>query len=303
MEPEKTWMKLYRKVVRETLFPLLLMISTVITAITLPYFVVNKNCYLRTFNELTVPELVREAWKAIDWLDPQIWGLVIVSLSWAILSMLLPGEEYQGPPTLTGFRPTYYKSGFKFYLISMAIYLPLIWKFSMLNFYYKFVSLAGILCVLGLIICIGLLIKGHLSPSPGVFGSSGSIIFDFYWGMELYPRFHNINNRLDFKTIINCRFGLWLWQLIVLAAWKANYELYQNLYSKGELNYPMTASAILQTIYLAKFYYWEDGYMYTIDISVDKFGFMVGWGCIAWVPTFYTLTRYASLKVTTSPLP
>lgn len=40
---------------------------------------------------------------------------------------------------------------------------------------------------------------------------------------------------------------------------------------------------MLQTIYLAKFYYWEDGYMSTIDIAVDKFGFYVGWGCIAWV--------------------
>ena len=47
----------------------------------------------------------------------------------------------------------------------------------------------------------------------------------------------------------------------MLVAWKANYELYYNRYSKGELVWPMTVTTILQTVYLAKFYYWEDGYM------------------------------------------
>jgi hypothetical protein len=31
--------------------------------------------------------------------------------------------------------------------------------------------------------------------------------------------------------------------------------------SDEDIDYPMTATTILQTIYLAKFYYWEDGYM------------------------------------------
>lgn len=56
-------------------------------------------------------------------------------------------------------------------------------------------------------------------------------------------------------------------------------------HEQGNISWGITASTILQTIYLAKFYYWEDGYMSTIDIAVDKFGFYVGWGCIAWVLT------------------
>ena len=36
--------------------------------------------------------------------------------------------------------------------------------------------------------------------------------------------------------------------------------------------------------------------MYTIDIAVDKFGFYVGWGCIAWVPTFYPLASVYMVK-------
>ena len=87
---------------------------------------------------------------------------------------------------------------------------------------------------------------------------SGNPIYDFYWGIELYPHF---GKYVSLKVLINSRFGLFLWQLIVLVAWKANYELYYNQYSKGNLVWPMTVTTILQTVYLAKFYYWEDGYM------------------------------------------
>lgn len=54
---------------------------------------------------------------------------------------------------------------------------------------------------------------------------------------------------------------------MVLACWKANYELYNANYNRGEINWPLTATTLLQTYYLAKFYYWEDGYM---NVSVNE---------------------------------
>ena len=163
----------------------------------------------------------------------------------------------------------------------MAIAVPLIWNFSMLNLYYKFTTLTGILSVFGLAFCALIYIKGKyrtsstnlwinniititpqtiglILPDPGEHDLNGNPIFDFYWGIELYP---HLGKYISLKVLINSRFGLFLWQLIVLAAWKANYELYYNRYSKGELVWPMTVTTILQTVYLAKFYYWEDGYM------------------------------------------
>src|SRR5699024_4118581 len=98
---------------------------------------------------------------------------------------------------------------------------------------------------------------GLILPDPGEHDLNGNPIFDFYWGIELYPHF---GKYVSLKVLINSRFGLFLWQLIVLVAWKANYELYYNQYSKGNLVWPMTVTTILQTVYLAKFYYWEDGY-------------------------------------------
>lgn len=296
IESEKSLNRLFRVVVRETLFPLALIVATVTSAVLIPYIVVHKNSFTRDIypaGQTSITTLISDAWRAVKWNDTEIWSIIGIFAVYASLSLLLPGSLYHGPATLSGFRPVYKKSGFLFYLMSMAIIIPILSTCSVLHLYYKFVTFAGLLTAIGLVVSCLLFIKGHLAPSPGVFGSSGNPIFDFYWGLELYPR---IGSTFDLKTIVNCRFGLWFWQVIVLWAWKANYELESANYAKGFINWPLTCCTLLQTVYLAKFYYWEDGYMSTIDISVDKFGFYVGWGCIAWVPTFYTLSSVYLIK-------
>ncbi|KAH9489611.1 7-dehydrocholesterol reductase [Bulinus truncatus] len=50
----------------------------------------------------------------------------------------------------------------------------------------------------------------------------------------------------------------------------------------------MFVSALLQIIYLAKFYWWEAGYFSTIDIILDRAGFNICWGCLVYVPGMYT---------------
>lgn len=97
-----------------------------------------------------------------------------------------------------------------------------------------------------------------MAPDEGLHDMTMNPIFDFYWGIELYPQ---LGKYISLKVLINCRFGLWLWQLIVLVAWKANHE-----YMQEEIVWPITTSTILQTVYLAKFYYWESGYM---QVSCD----------------------------------
>lgn len=129
-------------------------------------------------------------------------------------------------------------------------------------------------------VCVALFIKGSVSPSPGPHGHSGNPIFDFYWGLELYPR---LGRWFDVKLWTNSRVGLMMWQLIVLLAWKAQIE-------RSGWNYAMSATSILQTIYLAKFYWWEDGYMKSIDIFVDRAGYYICFGCLTFVPVVYTIT-------------
>ena len=273
------------------------MITTVMSSVLLPYIIVENRSTTEGILDRGMKILMMDAWSHVDWYDTEVMMIIGIAAIWATLSLLLPGKTYYGPQTVTGFRPQYRNSGFLFYLISMAVTVPLIWRCEVSHLYPKLVTFGGMVSAFGLILSVALYVKGHVSPSPGMHGSSGNPIFDFYWGLELYPRF-GPGNVFDCKTLINSRFGLWLWQVIVLWAWKVDYELHAG--SERGINYPLTATTILQTIYLAKFYYWEDGYMGTIDISVDRFGYMLCWGCVAFVPTFFTVT--SSYLIQNSPV-
>ncbi|CAG2172502.1 unnamed protein product, partial [Oppiella nova] len=74
-----------------------------------------------------------------------------------------------------------------------------------------------------------------------------------------HPVVHLYHKLPNFVAIL-CLFGIVFCALLyvkVLLCWKANYETLP----PGTINYPLTATTLLQTIYLAKCYYLEDGYM------------------------------------------
>jgi len=54
------------------------------------------------------------------------------------------------------------------------------------------------------------------------------------------------------------------------------------------LDWGLFFSAISQYLYLVKFFFWEMGYMRSIDIIVDRAGYEIQWGCLVWVPAVYT---------------
>ena len=64
--------------------------------------------------------------------------------------------------------------------------------------------------------------QGHVAPSSSDSGSCGSPLYDFYWGMELYPRL----GPLDVKVFTNCRFGMMAWPYLLLCFTAKQYELY-----------------------------------------------------------------------------
>jgi len=133
--------------------------------------------------------------------------------------------------------------------------------------------------VFALAFCTMLLIKGYLAPSSTDSGTTGSTIHDFYWGMELYPRIFG----WDVKVFTNCRTGMMFWVVGILSYCYKNMEL-----NGGQLQYGMACSVAIQMIYLSKFYYWEMGYMRSMDIQHDRAGYYICWGCLVWVPAVYT---------------
>ena len=137
--------------------------------------------------------------------------------------------------------------------------------------------------IVAFVFCIYLLFLGKVNEKKKDAKSSSSlpIMYEFYRGMEVHPRLLGI----DVKQLTNCRFGLMAWQLLVVAFFVAGWQ--KNGFSLGHF-----VSTILQTIYLAKFYWWETGYFTTLDITLDRAGYYICWGCIVWVPSFYTYASY-----------
>lgn len=126
-------------------------------------------------------------------------------------------------------------------------------------------------------ISLALYLKGNFAPSSSDHGSSGNLLFDYYWGTELYPRIL----RWDVKQFSNCRFGMMAWPLLIISFSAKQSEL-------DGLSNAMIVSVALQLIYIAKFFVWETGYFRSLDIMHDRAGFMICWGCLVWVPCVST---------------
>ncbi|QQP50132.1 7-dehydrocholesterol reductase, partial [Caligus rogercresseyi] len=93
----------------------------------------------------------------------------------------------------------------------------------------------------------------------------------FYRGIELHPRVLDV----DVKQWTNSRVGCWDGQ-----------------YSSCPLRPGPLVHAILILVYLFKFFYWETGYFNTLDITLDRAGYYLCWGCLVWVQCFYTFASY-----------
>uniref|UniRef100_A0A6U3VLR4 7-dehydrocholesterol reductase n=1 Tax=Ditylum brightwellii TaxID=49249 RepID=A0A6U3VLR4_9STRA len=216
-----------------------------------------------------------------------ILAFVLVAL---ILDQILPGKIETGPETHTGHVPKYVDNAILHCIFSTAIFWagsnlgPLtepIYDFGII--YDTFKGAIAFLNIFGMVFCGFLTWKGLHHPSTEDCGSSGSLIKDYLWGTELYPRIGS----LDLKRFINCRFSMTFWQLAGLSFAYRSYTLH------GVIDWGLTLSAVSQYVYLFKFFLWEMGYMRSIDIIVDRAGFEIQWGCLVWVPAVYTLhTRF-----------
>ncbi|KAI3388492.1 hypothetical protein SNEBB_002832 [Seison nebaliae] len=208
-------------------------------------------------------------------------------LIWCIiLTKILPGKKVYGPITINNQRPEYVDNGFIYYIISliMMVFTTFILRYKFdLSPTYIYDHLGDMFATLNtfsLIFCLILLIKGIFIPSTPDHGRNSNIVMDYYWGTELYPRIFDV----DVKLITNCRFGMLTWALLPVIYGMKEAELNGRVFPSYELTVPI----ILNLIYLAKFFWWEGGYMNTLDIILDRAGFYLCWGCLVWVPGLYT---------------
>jgi 7-dehydrocholesterol reductase len=237
---------------------------------------------IRWIGEVGVLGAIREVWLPVFFGSVMAWKIIgIFAGIQLVLMRVLPGKKYNGPLTPMGNTPEYTDNGLLAYLISLAAFFGLSYGLGLFNagiVYDHFGEILGAMNISALLFCLFLYFKGRFWPSSTDNGITGNPVFDYYWGTELYPRLLG----WDVKMFTNCRFGMIGWSLIVLSFAAAQHE------RDGFLAPAIAVSAGLQAIYLLKFFLWESGYMRSMDIIVDRAGFYIVWGCLVWVPAFYT---------------
>lgn len=274
--------------VNKTLLPVILMLFTPNLVMILWYTATKFDgslsaCLSALFMNSSVNGF-RVMWTEVTICSPLAVSVIFGLSAWAVVTMkLLPGKQVEGPVTPKGNIPVYTDNGFTYYLLTMLLMVIIEVTLQSLGMsvsiiYDRFGDILATLNIFSFLFCAVLYVKGFTSPSSTDSGSSGNIIFDYYWGMELYPRIFGI----DIKMFTNCRFGMMFWALFSTICCIKNYQLYGFVDSN-------IISTALQLVYITKFFWWEAGYLRTIDIMLDRAGFYICWGCLVFVPGFYTV--------------
>ncbi|MCE0724047.1 MULTISPECIES: 7-dehydrocholesterol reductase [Legionella] len=271
--------------IRNTLGPLFLILSCPIFVMLMWYANTQLQGSLSALWDLITQngflQTIVTVWKPYFWGTSLAWKIILVFAVFELALMrILPGKPFNGPITPKGNVPVYKDNGVLAFIVTMATFCIASFGFNLFSasiLYDNLGGLFGALNLLSLIFCIFLYLKGRFFPSTTDSGITKNILFDYYWGTELYPQVLG----WSIKKFITCRFGMMSWGLFLISYCAKQAEL-------GGLSNSMLISVLLQFVYLSKFYMWEKGYLRSLDIMHDRAGFYICWGCMVWVPCVYT---------------
>ena len=210
------------------------------------------------------------------------FSILTILLLYGFLSIKLFPQNFTGNKNIDNSQPTYNDQGFPFWIISITliIIICLKWKNFPKKFSENFIPIIITFNIFGLLFVSYLYFRDK-NAYHNKENDNYSPFFKFYRGLNFHPKIANV----DVKQLTNCRFGMIAWQLIIIIFAFFSY------YTSG-FNTAMWVTVILQTIYIGKFFYWETGYFNTLDITLDRAGYYICWGCLVFVPAFYTFTTY-----------
>lgn len=187
-------------------------------------------------------------WQPHFWGSGPAWMMISCFIVFeAALMRLLPGKRFQGPLTPKGNAPIYKENGFLAFVITLVTFSFATFGlhlFPATLLYDNLGDLLGALNILSLLVCVLLYLKGRFLPSTTDANTTNNILFDYYWGVELYPQVLGWH----IKQLIACRLGMMSWVLLLISYCAKQAEL------TGLAN-SMVISVLLQGLYVAKFFF------------------------------------------------
>ena len=149
--------------------------------------------------------LFQNAWLPYIFGSKMAWCYILPYAAFQLILMrILPGKETKGPITPAGNVPVYKANGLLSYFVTLAAFFGCAYGLNLFDpadIYDHYLEIIGAMNVVSLVFCALLIAKGRILPSSTDNGTSGSVLFDYYWGTELYPRVLG----WDIKMFTNCR--------------------------------------------------------------------------------------------------
>ncbi|CAN7939200.1 unnamed protein product [Ixodes hexagonus] len=172
------------------------------------YFVWGLGSSTEKLWKLGMLRFTYDVWTAPGGFTYDVWIWIMLLAVYAAAGiLLLPGDVFYGPTMDSRHKPTYRHTAVPYHVLSMGLagYLLLIKNVPCWPIYRLFPGITVGITGFGLLVCVLLYIKDSVSPSPGESGTTGSRVFDFYWGLELYTR---IGKHLDMKAVVHLPRGV-----------------------------------------------------------------------------------------------
>ena len=189
----------------------------------------------------------------------------------AALYVALPGRERAGAVLEDGTRLTYRLNGWLAFWCTGALVAAAVWV-GLLPTTRGYDEFGGLLIAANV---AAFIVAAVAARHTG--GLDG-----FVMGSTLNPRF----GRFDLKFFCESRPGLMLWVLLDLSCAAKQYALH------GSITTPMLLVCAFQLLYVADYFFFEDAILTTWDIRHERFGWMLCWGCLVWVPFMYSIQAY-----------
>jgi protein-S-isoprenylcysteine O-methyltransferase Ste14 len=121
----------------------------------------------------------------------------------------------------------------------------------------------------------------YVRGTPSI-GPAGDAVRAYVMGVSLNPRVR----AFDVKFFCESRPALMLWVVIDASLAAKQYQLH------GHVTTPMLLVNAFQFLYVADYFFHEEAILTTWDIKHERFGWMLCWGCLVWVPFTFSIQAY-----------
>jgi len=215
--------------------------------------------------------------------SPPTWRALAVYGGWlglqVVLQLGVPGRVQSGVPLADGSRLEYRLNGWTSFWISVAVAVVAVVSgvIPASVVYDEFGPLLTTAHLVAFGLALGLYVQGRRAGR-----TTGDPIGDYFMGTTLNPRLR----ALDLKYFCESRPGLILWCLFDLSFAAAQYQRH------GTVTTAMLLVNAFQFLYVADYFFHEEAILTTWDIKHEKFGWMLAWGDLVWVPFTYTIQAY-----------